>query len=415
MNKKKLRRVEELYPPLEVNSIDDNIELSMVNQYVEQISFIELSVVNSFLLSNIKNTKKDNIIKITTYGGVNHIGQIEQGGSPEDTGSFWFIGTMDGYDYTIIIQTRTYINTRGDFECFINISTDKKTTIQTLEEMFKKIKNISFNSSKYVGNIIKVKFYDSSFHGIEIIELNDDNNVLILNDTQNKFIDHFANVVKRGGNLRYLLNGEPGTGKTKTITEIAKRLLPNSTFIIPDFENGSDLETIIESCNIFDKAVVIMDDIDLYIGSRDTGGYTNNLGEFLTIFDGVKKQKISFIASTNDKKLVDRAAERPGRFNFIIDYGYLTDEQIVMVCNQYLPTEYHTKEVYSLLTGKIGGKKTKVTGAFIYNLAENIREMSTDNDEWGVDDTLSLIKESYKGFYQSQIEAEKGSMGFING
>jgi SpoVK/Ycf46/Vps4 family AAA+-type ATPase len=37
-------------------------------------------------------------------------------------------------------------------------------------------------------------------------------NELILNATQRKFIDHF-NRVGRGGNARYLLNGEPGCGK----------------------------------------------------------------------------------------------------------------------------------------------------------------------------------------------------------
>jgi hypothetical protein len=46
----------------------------------------------------------------------------------------------------------------------------------------------------------------------------------------------FINRVGRGGNARYLLNGEPGCGK-KSIREIARRLIPNVTFIIPDFTN----------------------------------------------------------------------------------------------------------------------------------------------------------------------------------
>jgi ATP-dependent 26S proteasome regulatory subunit len=136
------------------------------------------------------------------------------------------------------------------------------------------------------------------------------------------------------------------------------------------------------------------------------------LGQFLSFFDGVKKRKISLLASTNDKGLVDKAAERPGRFNFTLDYSFLDDEQIIKVCNIHLPEQWKVQEVYDALTGKINGKKVNITGAFIANLADNIKEMSEDDAEWGIEDTVSLIKESYKGFYSSQVEKEKQTMGF---
>jgi SpoVK/Ycf46/Vps4 family AAA+-type ATPase len=235
---------------------------------------------------------------------------------------------------------------------------------------------------------------------------------LVLNDVQLKFIDHFINRVSRGGNARYLLNGEPGTGKTESIREIARKLIPNVTFIIPDFGNSDDLTSIMEACEIFDNAVIIMDDIDLYLGSRDNGSYTRLLGQFLSFFDGVKKRAISLLASTNDKGLVDKAAERPGRFNFTLDYSFLDEGQIEKVCNIHLPEKWKVKEVYEALTGTINGKKVNITGAFIANLADNIKEMSEDDENWSIEDTISLIKESYKGFYSSQVEKEKQSMGF---
>ena len=167
-----------------------------------------------------------------------------------------------------------------------------------------------------------------------------------------------------------------------------------------------------EGCEIFENGVIIMDDIDLYLGTRDNGSYTRLLGQFLSFFDGVKKRKISLLASTNDKGLVDKAAERPGRFNFTLDYGFLDEEQIVKVCNIHLPEKWRIQEVYDALTEKLNGKKVKITGAFIANLSDNIKEMSEGDSKWNIDDTVSLIKESYKGFYSSQIEKEKQNLGF---
>jgi SpoVK/Ycf46/Vps4 family AAA+-type ATPase len=255
---------------------------------------------------------------------------------------------------------------------------------------------------------------DGRFRGIEIIDIKEAGNELILNDVQKKFIQHFISRVGRGGNARYLLNGEPGTGKTESIREIARKLIPHVTFIIPDFTTSEDLTAIMEACEIFQSGVIIMDDIDLYLGSRDNGSYTRLLGQFLSFFDGVKKRKISLLASTNDKGLVDKAAERPGRFNFTLDYSFLDEDQIRKVCDIHLPEKWRIEEVYEALTGKINGKKVNITGAFIANLAENIREMSEEDPQWTTEDTVSLITESYKGFYSSQVEKEKKTLGFIN-
>jgi transposase len=38
--------------------------------------------------------------------------------------------------------------------------------------------------------------------------------------------------------------------------------------------------------------------------------------------------------------------------------------------------------------------------------------MSEDDENWTLEDTVSLIKESYKGFYSSQVEKERQNLGF---
>lgn len=382
-----------------------------VNQsYTEDISFIELAILNDYLYDCYKGKQKD--ITVASYGKVNEVGQLSFGGSFDITDQFWFSSKIDNDDNDFIFQTKLYIDNRNQLVTQFHITIKKGISGTKFIELYKKIRSLAFNNSQYKGKCIKVKLREGSFRGIEVIDIKEAGNELILNPTQLKFIDHFIKRVGRGGNARYLLNGEPGTGKTESIREIARKLIPHVTFVIPDFSTSDDLTSIMEACEVFDNSVIIMDDIDLYLGSRDNGSYTRLLGQFLSFFDGVKKRKISLLASTNDKGLVDKAAERPGRFNFTLDYSFLDADQIVKVCKIHLDKKWQVQSVYDALKGTVNGKKVNITGAFIANLADNIREMAEDDKTWGVKDTISLIEESYKGFYSSQVEKENNPMGF---
>lgn len=382
----------------------------LVNSNSSDATFVELAIINSYLYNCFKS--KNTEIKVTSVGQVDQIGRVTYGGGFDITSSFWFQVKFENDENEYIVQTKSYVDSRGELIIQLHITAKNGISFEKFEEVENNIKTLAFNNSEYRGKCIKVKMREGRFRGITIIDVENSKNELILNETQYKFIEHFISRVKRGGNARYLLNGEPGTGKTESIREIARRLIPQVTFIIPEFSTQEDLTSIMEGCEIFENGVIIMDDIDLYLGSRDNGSYTRLLGEFLSFFDGVKKRKISLLASTNDKGLVDKAAERPGRFNFTLDYGFLDDEQIVKICNIHLPEKWRVEEVYNALKEKIGGKKAKITGAFIANLAENIKEMSEDDENWNLVDTVSLIKESYKGFYLSQVERERKTLGF---
>jgi len=373
------------------------------------ISILEFAIFNSFFKSCFKESVDG--VRVTSYGEVDGVGKTHFGGAFDITKGWWFYTDIDGIDNDFMFQTRTFIDQYGQLATHLHVTAKKGIGIGEFNTIFKDIKNKAFNRSEYKGKCLKVKIHKSTFKGIEILDSDDFYTELVLNSTQNKFIDHFVNRVKRGSNARYLFNGEPGTGKTESIRNIIYNLVPEVTFVIPDFTNIEDLTTILEACEIFDKGVIIMDDIDLFLGSRDTGSYTMLLGEFLSFFDGVKKRRISLLASTNDKGLVDKAAERPGRFNFTLDYSFLEPEQIKEVCKIHLPEQWLTEEVYTALTEPINGKKVKITGAFIANLADNVKEMAEDDKDWSIEDTVELIKESYKGFYLSQVNKE-GAVGF---
>lgn len=398
-------------PPIPEAQLDGEEEY-LSNQNTEGISFVEMAIINSYLHSAFRNKPQE--ITVESYGEVDGIGRISFGGMFNNTSGYWFDTRFEGDDNHYKLQTCMFIDNRGDLVNQLSITAKTGLNNKNFEDIFKKIKSLAFNNSEYKGKCVKIKVKEGSFRGIEIINIEESKNELILNDIQIRYINHFISRVGRGGNARYLLNGEPGTGKTESIRVIGRALMPDVTFIIPEFRTTEDLTSIMEACEIFDNAVIIMDDVDLFLGSRDHGSYTSLLGQFLSFFDGVKKRNISLLASTNDKGLVDKAAERPGRFNFTLDYTFLDDEQIIKVCKIHLDEKWQIEEVYDALKGRVDGKKAKITGAFIANLADNIREMSEDDPEWNVDDTVSLIRESYKGFYSSQVEKNKDSIGFVN-
>lgn len=390
-------------------------EVSLENGRDFKISCIELAIINRFLTDVLREGFEG--ISVNSYGSTTSTGRLTYGGDLNVTRGWWYDVTIEGDDNSYIFQTRSYLDRYDRLQTYLSLSSKAGMLYDEFKDMFEEFKLIAFNNSAYQGKCIEVEISEGVFQGIEILELGNVINNLVLTEDQDRYVNHFIKRVGRGKTARVLFNGIPGTGKTESIRKINEALTPFATFIIPRFTTISDLRMILETCEVFDNGVVIMDDIDLFIGSRDKGNYTNLLGEFLSFFDGVKKRKISLLASTNDKGLVDKAAERPGRFNFVVDFEYLNKEQIVAICDIHLDERWRIQEVYDALTGKTNGKQKKITGAFIANLSENIREMSEDadeeNEEWTIEDTLSLIESSYKGFYSSQIRDKNGSASLV--
>jgi len=377
------------------------------------ISVVEFAIYNSFLSDTLN--KSIGGFKTKSYGELSQLEIIKFGGNFKAHSPWFFISEFDHKDYknnTILFQTRIYRNSNNNVVCELNISFKTKIGYKKITEFRNLFHKISFNNSEYKGKCLEVKVTEGNFEGIKIIPTDEFETNLILTETQERFLSHFEKRVSRGNQARYLFSGEPGTGKTQAIRRIMKELVPNVTFIMPDFSTSEDLKTIMNACEVFEPGCIVIDDIDIYLGTRDHGSHTRMLADFLSYFDGVKKRNISILASTNDKKLLDRAAERPGRFNVTIDFSYLEDDQIKKVVDMHLPKKWRIDRVYTALIGKDrNGRKINVTGAFVANLAENIVEMSTDEKSWSVDDTVTLIEDSYAGFYNSQMSKSK-PLGF---
>jgi hypothetical protein len=207
------------------------------------ITFIEFAIINEYFYETFRKSSKDLIV--SNYGVTDTVGRISFGGPFSISNPWWFQAKFPNDKNEYIFQTKMYMDNRRDIITELHIAVKDGVSSEGLVEILRKVKSLAFNNSKYTGKCIKVKLRDGSFRGIEIIDITNFSTELVLSETQNKFIDHFVNRVRRGGNARYLLNGEPGTGKTESIRDIIRQLTPDVTFVMPDFTTSDDLTVIL--------------------------------------------------------------------------------------------------------------------------------------------------------------------------
>ncbi|MEK6828514.1 MAG: AAA family ATPase [Nanoarchaeota archaeon] len=134
---------------------------------------------------------------------------------------------------------------------------------------------------------------------------------------------------KKGEIMRYLFAGTPGTGKTEATLAISNLLKNHGVTIIKTVVCDAMKEKI-ELAELLSPCLIIFDDLDLSLGSRNKGGFSRSLGMFLDALDGTDKISpgVGIIATTNSIDLLDLAAQRPGRFDKIMSFDSITKENI---------------------------------------------------------------------------------------
>ncbi len=213
--------------------------------------------------------------------------------------------------------------------------------------------------------------------------------------------------------LRYLMVGNPGTGKTESTLVLSNELNKLGVTIIKTSIDKFFKEKV-ELAEILKPSIIISDDIDLSLGSRDNGSYSEKLGLFLDILDGTNKisKGVGFLCATNSASFLDLAAQRPGRFDKVLLFDSITKDNIKNIILKSLKYNFNidkedTTKIF--VNDKIINKyfESKVTGAHIYN-SINMLKMKLDslkivlNEKWLMSeivaeiDTIEKIKKHTK-------------------
>jgi hypothetical protein len=233
----------------------------------------------------------------------------------------------------------------------------------------------------------------------------------------------------KGKLMRYLFAGNPGTGKTESTLTIANTLKKLNVTIIKSAVDEL-LKEKIELAEMLSPAIIVFDDIDLSLGSRSTGGFSSNLHLFLDCLDGTEKIKsnVGIIATTNSIDLLDLAAQRPGRFDKILSFDSITEENIKDIIFKSLKVNFKlsnkSKEA-KLFTSDLVIKTfhdSKVTGSHIYHSIKMLKERIDFLDktdvtvDWIVSefekDIKSLDDIRNKAQLSDKLPVQRRKMGF---
>jgi len=229
-------------------------------------------------------------------------------------------------------------------------------------------------------------------------------------------LEDFIEAVKRKNQgLRYLFIGEPGTGKTDTVKAIIAECLKSDgiTVIEVDASCMIPLNVIFEFAEIFSPVLLCIDDIDLLVGTRDKLFSARELSSALQALDGfVENENHYLIATTNDRRLVDFALRRPGRFDLIMEFSELDPEfypNLVLRESK----DGRLREVFKDEKVRKKLSNLKVTGAFIVTLVKHLLKPRYEETRYEPDTVLALIDKLQTSFKQEVKKEEK--LGFVGG
>lgn len=259
----------------------------------------------------------------------------------------------------------------GEVYYTIDITSAELTNYKS-SYIYNQLFQLALRESELIGSYITMQanYFGWNIKNLEKRSLND----VYLPESQiedlKMFIDIYANNDEL---LRYLLVGVPGTCKTESCLAIMNELKDKKVTIIKTpvcryLNEKVNLAVLLKPC------LIIFDDLDLSLGSRSSGGYSEMLQSFLDILDGTDKlpKDVGILATTNSASLLDLAAQRPGRFDKVMIFDEISKDNIKKIIlkslkfNSNLTEEKDTK---IFVDDRIIDKffTSEVTGAHIYN------------------------------------------------
>jgi hypothetical protein len=169
-----------------------------------------------------------------------------------------------------------------------------------------------------------------------------------------------------------LLHGEPGTGKTTYIKHLSSLVKKDMLILPPYMTNYLTSPEIIPFLLDNKESVLIIEDAERILQSREAGGDTNSVSNILNLTDGLLADcmHIQVIATFNaSKHLLDKALLRKGRLMVDYAFGKLSPVKANNLLS-HLGMEYRTDQpmtladIFNLDEQTVSGERHEVRVGF---------------------------------------------------
>lgn len=169
-----------------------------------------------------------------------------------------------------------------------------------------------------------------------------------------------------------LLHGEPGTGKTTYIKYLSSLVKKDMLILPPYMTNYLTSPEIIPFLLDNKESILIIEDAERILQSRDAGGDTNSVSNILNLTDGLLADcmHIQVIATFNaSKHLLDKALLRKGRLMVDYAFGKLAPAKANTLL-AHLGMEYRTEQpmtladIFNLDEQTVSGERREVKMGF---------------------------------------------------
>lgn len=291
----------------------------------------------------------------------------------------------------------------GNWVSTISFTSNKSTYISS-EYVYKKIIFGALSHSNLKGSYFIMPYNELAFDK-KPLEPRDYNDIYLPKETMEDIKLFTGLFEKKGEIMRYLLAGTPGTGKTEATLAISNILKKQGVTIIKTVVCDM-LKEKIELAELLAPSLIIFDDIDLSLGSRNKGGFSRSLGTFLDALDGTDKisEAVGIIATTNSLDLLDLAAQRPGRFDKIMSFDSITKQNIRDIILKSLRHNFGITKSHRASTMFIDDRiidlfyDSKLTGSHFFSSVKMImRKIQTlDVDDYDVNWIINEIEHELK-------------------